>query len=269
MGTAPAAIEWRCSDRPVPYDAAVAGMERRIAAIRAGSAPELVWLLEHSPLYTAGTSARPADLLDPQRLPVYQSGRGGQYTYHGPGQRIAYVMLDLNGYGRDVRGHVWRLEEWMIRTLARFNVRGERRDGRIGVWVVNPGGPDGREDKIAAIGVRVRHWVSYHGVALNVDPDLDHFRGIVPCGVTDHGVTSLARLGITASMPEVDIALRVTFDEVFGEAAACAPPTLSRTAGEGAGGRSPRAGEGASADKPSPSHRSAMGPTLSRGAGEG
>jgi lipoyl(octanoyl) transferase len=266
MGTAPAAIEWRCSDRPVPYDDAVAEMERRIAAIRAGSAPELVWLLEHSPLYTAGTSARPADLLDPQRLPVYQSGRGGQYTYHGPGQRIAYVMLDLNGYGRDVRCHVWRLEEWMIRTLARFNVRGERRDGRIGVWIVGAGG---HEDKIAAIGVRVRHWVSYHGVALNVDPDLDHFRGIVPCGVTDHGVTSLARLGITASMPEVDIALRVTFDEVFGEAAACAPPTLSRTAGEGAGGRSPRAGEGASADKPSPSHRSAMGPSLSRGAGEG
>jgi lipoyl(octanoyl) transferase len=229
MGTAPAAIEWRCSDRPVPYDDAVAEMERRIAAIRAGSAPELVWLLEHSPLYTAGTSARPADLLDPQRLPVYQSGRGGQYTYHGPGQRIAYVMLDLNGYGRDVRCHVWRLEEWMIRTLARFNVRGERRDGRIGVWVVNPGGPDGREDKIAAIGVRVRHWVSYHGVALNVDPELDHFRGIVPCGVTDHGVTSLARLGITASMAEIDIALRATFDEVFGEAAACAAEPSSRT----------------------------------------
>jgi len=229
MGTAPAAIEWRCSDRSVPYDDAVAEMERRIAAVRAGSAPELVWLLEHPPLYTAGTSARPADLLDPQRLPVYQSGRGGQYTYHGPGQRIAYVMLDLNGYGRDVRCHVWRLEEWMIRTLARFNVRGERRDGRIGVWVVNPGGPDGREDKIAAIGVRVRHWVSYHGVALNVDPELDHFRGIVPCGVTDQGVTSLARLGITASMAEIDIALRATFDEVFGEAAACAAEPSSRT----------------------------------------
>jgi lipoyl(octanoyl) transferase len=223
MGTASAAIEWRCSDEPVPYEMAVAEMERRIAAIRAGSAPELVWLLEHPPLYTAGTSARPEDLLDPRRLPVYQSGRGGQYTYHGPGQRIAYVMLDLNRYGRDVRCHVWRLEEWMIRTLARFNVRGERRDGRIGVWVA---GADGREDKIAAIGVRVRHWVSYHGVALNVDPELDHFRGIVPCGVTDHGVTSLARLGITASMPEIDIALRTTFDDVFGEAAACAlePP---------------------------------------------
>ena len=213
-------VEWRIAAKPVPYPDAVAEMEARAADIAAQQAPELVWLLEHSPLYTAGTSARPADLLDPQRLPVYQSGRGGQYTYHGPGQRIAYVMLDLNGYGRDVRCHVWRLEEWMIRTLARFNVRGERRDGRIGVWVVNPGGPDGREDKIAAIGVRVRHWVSYHGVALNVDPDLDHFRGIVPCGVTDHGVTSLARLGITASMPEIDMALRAIFDEVFAEAAA-------------------------------------------------
>jgi len=225
MGTAPAAIEWRCSDRPVPYEEAVAAMEQRIAAIRAGGAPELVWLLEHPPLYTAGTSARPEDLLEPRRLPVYKSGRGGQYTYHGPGQRIAYVMLDLDRHGRDVRCHVWRLEEWMIRTLARFNVKGERRDGRIGVWVVNPGGAGGREDKIAAIGVRVRHWVSYHGVALNVDPDLDHFRGIVPCGVQPeipgHGVTSLAGLGITASMAEIDIALRATFDDVFAQAAAC------------------------------------------------
>jgi lipoyl(octanoyl) transferase len=225
MGTAPAAIEWRCSDRPVPYEEAVAAMEQRIAAIRAGGAPELVWLLEHPPLYTAGTSARPGDLLEPRRLPVYKSGRGGQYTYHGPGQRIAYVMLDLDRHGRDVRCHVWRLEEWMIRTLARFNVKGELRDGRIGVWVVNPGGVGGREDKIAAIGVRVRHWVSYHGVALNVDPDLDQFRGIVPCGVppeiSGHGVTSLARLGITASMPEIDIALRATFDDVFAQAAAC------------------------------------------------
>src|SRR5436190_14735735 len=224
MGTAPAAIEWRGSAQPVPYDEAVAEMERRIAAIRAGAMPELVWLLEHPPLYTAGTSARPEDLLDPRRLPVHKSGRGGQYTYHGPGQRIAYVMLDLERHGRDVRCHVWRLEEWMIRTLARFNVKGERREGRIGVWIA---GADGREDKIAAIGVRVRHWVSYHGVALNVDPDLDHFSGIVPCGVdpeiSGHGVTSLARLGITASMPEVDIALRATFDEVFAAAAACIP----------------------------------------------
>jgi lipoyl(octanoyl) transferase len=220
MGTAPAAIEWRCKDQPVPYEEAVAAMESRIAAIRAGTAPELVWLLEHPPLYTAGTSARAEDLLDPQRLPVHKSGRGGEYTYHGPGQRIAYVMLDLDRHGRDVRCHVWRLEEWMIRTLARFNVKGERRDGRIGVWVAGQGG---REDKIAAIGVRVRHWVSYHGVALNIDPDLEHFRGIVPCGVTDHGVTSLARLGITASMAEVDIALRATFEEVFGAIQVCRP----------------------------------------------
>jgi lipoyl(octanoyl) transferase len=222
MGIATTAIEWRHSDRPVPYEDAVAEMEGRIAAIRAGTAPEMVWLLEHPPLYTAGTSARPADLLDPDRLPVFRSGRGGQYTYHGPGQRVAYVMLDLDRHGRDVRCHVWRLEEWMIRTLGRFNVKGERRDGRIGVWIA---GPQGREDKIAAIGVRVRHWVSYHGVALNVDPDLDHFRGIVPCGVdpavSGHGVTSLARLGITAAMAEIDIALRATFDDVFEEPAAC------------------------------------------------
>jgi lipoyl(octanoyl) transferase len=202
-------------------------MEERIATIRASTAPELVWLLEHPPLYTAGTSARPEDLLDPQRLPVYRSGRGGQYTYHGPGQRVAYVMLDLDRTDlgrvrRDVRCHVWRLEEWMIRTLARFNVTGERRDGRIGVWVA---GSDGREDKVAAIGVRVRHWVSYHGVALNVAPDLEHFRGIVPCGISEHGITSLARLGVAASMAEIDSALRATFDEVF-EAPAC--PTPSR-----------------------------------------
>jgi lipoyl(octanoyl) transferase len=235
MGTAAAAIEWRVSNALVPYEDAVAEMERRIAAIRAGTAPELVWLLEHPPLYTAGTSARPEDLLAPGRLPVFKTGRGGQYTYHGPGQRVAYVMLDLNNHGRDARCHVWRLEEWMIGTLARFNVRGERRDGRIGVWVVSSGGPDGGEDKIAAVGVRVRHWVSYHGVALNIDPDLDHFRGIVPCGVdpeaSGHGVTSLARLGITASMPEVDIALRATFEDVFAAAAACTPPTLSPNCG--------------------------------------
>jgi lipoyl(octanoyl) transferase len=174
----PGEIEWRRSDAPVSYEAAVAAMEERIAAIREGRTPELVWLLEHPPIYTAGTSARPADLLDPARLPVYRSGRGGQYTYHGPGQRVAYVMLDLNRPDlgrnrRDVRCHVWRLEEWIIATLAHFNIKGERRDGRVGVWVV---GADGaREDKIAAIGVRVRHWVSYHGVALNVDPDLDQF----------------------------------------------------------------------------------------------
>ncbi len=229
-------VEWRHSHAPVAYEEAVAAMERRIAAIRDGGAPELVWLLEHPALYTAGTSARPEDLLDRARLPVYQSGRGGQYTYHGPGQRIAYVLLDLDRRGRDVRCHVWRLEEWMITALARFNVKGERRDGRVGVWIA---GRDGHDDKIAAIGVRVRHWVSYHGVALNVDPDLDQYSGIVPCGIapeiSGHGVTSLARLGIPASMSEIDAALRATFDAVFGEPAACAPPTLSRTTARRAG----------------------------------
>jgi lipoyl(octanoyl) transferase len=219
-------IEWRVTTAPVPYEAAVEQMEGRVAAIRAGSAPELVWLLEHPPLYTAGTSARPADLLDAAGLAVHRSGRGGQYTYHGPGQRIAYVMLDLNHHGRDVRCHVWRLEEWMIRVLAQFGVTGERRDGRVGVWVAGAAGP-GADDKIAAIGVRVRRWVSYHGVALNVDPDLDHYRGIVPCGIDPetcgHGVTSLARLGVAALMPDIDAALRLTFDAVFGDVAdACA-----------------------------------------------
>lgn len=236
-------IEWRSSDAPVPYEAAVAEMERRIAAIREGSAPELVWLLEHPALYTAGTSARPDELLDPARLPVYRSGRGGQYTYHGPGQRIAYVMLDLERRGRDVRCHVWRLEEWLIAALARFNIKGERRPGRVGVWVVaRPGDQGGREDKIAAIGVRVRRWVSYHGVALNIDPDLDHFRGIVPCGITEHGVTSLARLGIPVPMPEIDMALRATFEDVFAKVPASAPETLSRTAREGGRGRQPATG---------------------------
>jgi lipoyl(octanoyl) transferase len=227
MGMAAAAIEWRLSDGLVPYEAAVAEMEERVAAIRAGAAPELVWLLEHPPLYTAGTSARPQDLLEPQRLPVYRSGRGGQHTYHGPGQRIAYVLLDLDRpeRGRDVRCHVWRLEEWIIAALRHFNVNGERHKGRIGVWVAGrDASGNTTEDKIAAIGVRVRHWVSYHGVALNVDPELDHFRGIVPCGispeVSGHGVTSLAALGIAASIGEIDIALRTTFEEVF--AARCA-----------------------------------------------
>ena len=215
-------VEWRISDGLVPYEEAVAEMETRNGAIRAGTAPELIWLLEHPPLYTAGTSARAEDLLNPARLPVFRSGRGGQYTYHGPGQRVAYVMLDLDKWGHDVRCHVWRLEEWVIATLARFNVKGERRDGRVGVWVA---AADGREDKIAAIGVRVRRWVTYHGLALNVDPDLDHYRGIVPCGIdpaaSGHGVTSLAHLGITASMAEVDVALRATFAEAFGTAPLC------------------------------------------------
>ena len=224
--------EWRRSSAPVAYEEAVTAMEERAAAIRERDAPELVWLLEHPPLYTAGTSAVPSDLLDSQLLPVFKSGRGGQYTYHGPGQRIAYVLLDLNRHGRDVRCHVWRLEEWMIATLARFGVASERRDGRVGVWVVGAGG---REDKIAAIGVRVRRWVTYHGVALNVDPDLSHYAGIVPCGIapgtSGHGITSLARLGISATMADVDAALRATFDAVFGEPAGCKLQTLPLAAG--------------------------------------
>jgi lipoyl(octanoyl) transferase len=223
IGMEESGIEWRLSPAPVPYAEAVAAMEARVAAIRDGTAPELVWLLEHPPIYTAGTSAKPDDLLDPDRLPVYRSGRGGQYTYHGPGQRVAYVLLDLNKAPpgqtrRDVRCHVWRLEEWMIQTLARFGVVGERREGRVGVWVI---GPDGRDDKIAAIGVRVRRWVSYHGVALNVAPDLDHYRGIVPCGIAEHGVTSLVKLGISASMADVDQILRTTFDSAFATEEAC------------------------------------------------
>ena len=212
-------IEWHIEQSPVPYPRAVAAMEARVAAIRAGTAPQMVWLLEHPPLYTAGTSAQPGELLDPDRFPVYRSGRGGRYTYHGPGQRVAYVMLDLVPRGGDVRGYVRDLEDWLIATLARFNVRGERRDGRVGIWVTRPGG---REDKIAAIGVRVRRWVSYHGVALNVEPDLAHFAGIVPCGISGYGVTSLVDLGLPVSMPEVDAALRASFDEVFGEQRAIA-----------------------------------------------
>jgi lipoyl(octanoyl) transferase len=218
------AIEWRISDEPVPYPDAVAEMEARVAAIRAGEAPELVWLLEHPPLYTAGTSARAEDLLEPERFPTYQSGRGGQYTYHGPGQRVAYVMIDLKRprpglEGPDIRAYVNRLEEWLIQTLAQFNIKGERRDGRVGIWVDKKpyGGIAGQEDKIAAIGVRVRRWVTLHGVALNVDPDLSHFKGIVPCGISEHGVTSLHALGHLVTLPEVDLALRAAWKDVFGE----------------------------------------------------
>ncbi len=203
-------VSWRFSDAPVDYLEAVRTMEARVDDIRARRASELVWLLEHPPLYTAGTSAAPTDLLDPGRLPVYVTGRGGQYTYHGPGQRVGYAMLDLKARGADVRAHVVRLEDWLIATLARFNVRGERRPGRIGIWVDRGGG---REDKIGAIGVRVRHWVAYHGVALNVDCDLSHFAGIVPCGVRGHGVTSLLDLGVICSMAEVDAALQEAFGE--------------------------------------------------------
>jgi lipoyl(octanoyl) transferase len=207
------AIEWRISDRLVPYPEALAAMEERVAAIRAGTAPELVWLLEHPPLYTAGTSARAPDLLAPRRFPVFEAGRGGQYTYHGPGQRVAYVMLDLQRRKPDLRRYIRQLEEWVIRALARFNVRGERRADRIGIWVVKPGG---QEAKIAAIGVRVRRWVTYHGVAINLDPDLAHFGGIVPCGISGFGVTSLADLGLTATMQDLDAALMATFEEAFG-----------------------------------------------------
>jgi len=212
------AVEWRVADSLVPYERAIAEMEARIAAIHAGTGAELIWLLEHPPLYTAGTSAVETDLLERGRLPVFKTGRGGQYTYHGPGQRVAYVMLDLTRRGRDVGCHVWRLEEWMIRVLARFDVVGERRDGRIGVWVAQ----GSREDKIGAIGVRVRHWVTYHGLALNVDPDLANYAGIVPCGINTHGVTSLAALGVKATMADVDQALRETFTEVFTATPACA-----------------------------------------------
>ena len=227
--TATSRIEWRIAEAPVDYEAAVEAMETRVAAIRAGLAPELVWLLEHPPLYTAGTSAREEDLLDPQYLPVHRTGRGGRYTYHGPGQRIAYVMLDLTRRGADVRCHVHRLEEWMIRTLAHFGVKGERRQGRVGIWVVRSGAA---EDKIAAIGVRVRRWVTYHGVALNVDPELDHYRGIVPCGIVEHGVTSLEALGVDATMAEIDQVLRATFAEIFEAADSCDVPCHSLTAGK-------------------------------------
>jgi lipoyl(octanoyl) transferase len=205
--------EWVVSEGLTPYPEALAAMEARVAAIRAGTADELVWLVEHAPTYTAGTSATPEGLVDP-RFPVFRAGRGGQWTYHGPGQRTAYVMLDLGRRGRDVRAYVHALEEWLIRALDRFNLRGERRDGRVGIWVADRAG--GTENKIAAIGVRVTRWVTWHGAALNVDPDLGHFGGIVPCGVAEHGVTSLHRLGIPATMEEADAALRAAWDEVFG-----------------------------------------------------
>jgi lipoyl(octanoyl) transferase len=206
-------MEWRISDGLIDYDTASREMETRVAAIHDGTAPEQVWLLEHPPLYTAGTSAKDEDLIDAAGLPVYRTGRGGQFTYHGPGQRVGYVMLDLKHHGGDIRRYVHDLEEWLIRTLARFQVKGERREGRVGIWVAER---DGSENKIAAIGVRVRHWVTFHGVSLNVEPDLKHFDGIIPCGIRQHGVTSLAALGILVSMPEVDAALRAAFGEVFG-----------------------------------------------------
>jgi len=205
-------LEWRISDQPVPYETALADMETRAAAIADGRAAEEVWLLEHPPIYTAGTSARDSDLLAPH-FPVYRTGRGGQFTYHGPGQRIGYVMLDLRRRRQDVRAYVHDLEQWLIETLAQFNVKGERREGRVGIWVRR----GSREDKIAALGVRIRRWVTFHGVALNVDPDLSHYDGIVPCGISQHGITSLADLGILVSMADVDVALKQSFTKIFGE----------------------------------------------------
>lgn len=205
-------IEWRVEPGLTPYPEAVAFMEERATAIAEGSTRELVWLVEHPPIYTAGTSAQDRDLLD-ARFPVFKTGRGGQFTYHGPGQRVGYVMLDLKRRGSDVRGFVRDLEEWLIRTLAAFNVKGERREGRVGIWVARGGG---REEKIAAIGVRVRKWVTFHGVSFNVDPDLSHFTGIVPCGISEHGVTSLHELGILVSMADVDVVMKTAFEEVFG-----------------------------------------------------
>lgn len=225
--------EWRASEGLIPYETALEAMEARVAAILSGKAPELVWLLQHPPLYTSGTSARPEELIE-ARFPVHVTGRGGQYTYHGPGQRVAYLMLDLNRRAPDVRRYVTTLEEWIIRTLAEFNVRGERREDRIGVWVRRPEKGDGREDKIAAIGIRLKRWVSLHGIALNVDCELAHFSGIRPCGVGDarYGVTSLADLGVRASMADVDAALRRQFEPLFGpsDAAPGAPAELAGAA---------------------------------------
>jgi len=221
-------VELRISHEPVDYAAAAAAMERRVARIIIGEAPELVWFLEHPPLYTAGTGADAADLVDPDRFPVHVSGRGGQYTYHGPGQRIAYVMLDLNRRGRDVRLFVTRLEDWLIGALAEFEVIGEKRRDRVGVWVRRPDKGDGVEDKIAAIGIRLRRWVSFHGVSLNVCPELGHYDGIVPCGIRAHGVTSLEDLGKTASMADVDTALIAGFERIFGPLAPGGPGTSLR-----------------------------------------
>lgn len=211
-------VEWAVSDTPVDYEAALAFMERRVRAIRDEGAPELVWLLEHPSLYTAGTSARPEDLKDPNRFPVHEASRGGQYTYHGPGQRVAYVMLDVAERGKDVRDFVAKLEAWVIAALGEFNVKGEVRDGRVGVWVdrSQPGTPP-REDKIAAIGLRLKRWVSFHGISLNVEPDLSHFEGITPCGISQEGfgVTSLVDLGLPVTMTDADVALKKAFSEIF------------------------------------------------------
>ena len=219
-------VEWAVTDEPVGYEEAVAFMEARAEAIAAGQARELVWLVEHPPLYTAGTSAKEADLVEPDRFPVHRTGRGGQYTYHGPGQRVAYVMLDLHRRAPDLRRYVTALEAWIIASLDSFNIRGERREDRVGVWVRRPDKGETTEDKIAAIGIRVRRWVTFHGISLNVEPDLSHFTGIVPCGVTEHGVTSLVDLGIPVTMLEVDAAMRRTFEEIFGPTEPATIPLL-------------------------------------------
>ena len=223
-------VDWITTDGLTDYNEAVAFMEARAAEIAAGTADECIWLLEHPPLYTAGTSAKPADLTDPDRFPVHQSKRGGQYTYHGPGQRVAYVMLDVGRRGRDVRQFVKTLEAWVIATLEEFNLRGHIREGRVGVWIERDDKPltatgARQEDKIAAIGIRLRKWVSFHGISINVEPDLDHFTGIVPCGITEHGVTSLVDLGLPVTMADLDVALRHSFDKVVG--AIPAPLTTS------------------------------------------
>ena len=217
-------VQWAVSTGYVDYEPAVAAMEARVAAIAAGEAEEVVWLLEHPPLYTAGVSAKDDDLLAPDRFPVHRTGRGGQFTYHGPGQRVAYVMLDLNRRGKDVRAFVHGLEDWIIGALDQFGVEAGMREGRVGVWVERKGAGWRREDKIAAIGVKVRKWVSFHGISLNVEPDLDHFGGIVPCGITEHGVTSLVDLGVLATMDEADGALKASFQRVFGAVQDGVPP---------------------------------------------
>jgi len=219
-------VEWTHIPGLAPYEATLARMEARAEAIARGDADEAIWLLEHPPLYTAGTSSRPEDLTDPGRFPVIQTGRGGQYTYHGPGQRVIYTMLDVKARGADVRCFVRALEGWVIAALAEFGVMGEIRPGRVGVWVVRPDrppAPDGTpaEDKIAAIGIKLRRWVSFHGIAINVEPDLSHFAGIVPCGIRDHGVTSLVDLGLPVTMADLDAALMATFDRAFAAGTAC------------------------------------------------
>lgn len=205
-------ITWKFSDGLTDYEEALTFMENRVAEIHSGKASELVWFVEHPPLYTAGTSANQSDLLSPERFPVYDVGRGGQYTYHGPGQRVVYVMLDLNKRGKDVRKYIANLEQWIIDTLLEFNIIGERRENRVGVWVKRE---FGREDKIAAIGVRVRKWVTFHGICINVEPDLSHYSGIVPCGISEHGVTSLVDMGLTTTMNDLDAALKKTWDKIF------------------------------------------------------